>query len=80
MKPAARLHILRQREYRKVCPDQRPRFGGPERDLNPSWSAGQYGQGSDLIIKHCFFGIIYKIFQHCFVFWIIYYFFQTVFF
>jgi len=45
MKPAARLHILRQREYRKVCPDQRQRFGGPDRDLNPSWSPGQYGSG-----------------------------------
>jgi hypothetical protein len=64
MKPAARLHILRQREYRKVCPDQRPRFGGPERDLNPSWSAGQYGQGSDSINKHClFFGVSIRSFN-----------------
>ena len=45
MKPAARLHILRQREYRKVCPDQRTRFGGQEGDLNPSWSPNQYGGG-----------------------------------
>ncbi|XP_059097069.1 spondin-1-like isoform X2 [Tigriopus californicus] len=36
MKPAARLHILKQREYKKPCPPGRL---GPINNMNPSWSA-----------------------------------------
>eukprot|EP00095_Tigriopus_kingsejongensis_P005413 maker-scaffold327_size205035-snap-gene-1.9 protein:Tk05413 transcript:maker-scaffold327_size205035-snap-gene-1.9-mRNA-1 annotation:"PREDICTED: spondin-1-like" len=35
MKPAARLHLLKQREYRKPCPPGRM---GPINNMNPSWS------------------------------------------
>lgn len=42
MKPAARLHIIRQREYRKACPPGRER---PNPNQPPIWS-GLGGPGS----------------------------------
>ena len=44
MKPAARLHLIKQREYRKQCaegrhrPDQRPGA------MNPSWNNPDAGK------------------------------------
>ena len=43
MKPVARLHIIKQREYRKRCrqiPGGGGR-GGPNYQPNPSWNSGQ---------------------------------------
>lgn len=46
MKPAARLHLIKQREYIKTCPEGRPRPGsmpsGPV-NLNPSWTNPMQG-------------------------------------
>ena len=40
MKPAARLHLIKQREYFKQCPDGMPRPGGNHAGmLNPSWNS-----------------------------------------
>ena len=57
MKPAARLHIIKQREYRPACPNKnggvRPGAQGPNQaggapgNLNPSWNAPpDYGEES----------------------------------
>lgn len=45
MKPAARLHLIKQREYFKQCPDGMPRPGGNHAGmLNPSWNSPDAAQ------------------------------------
>ncbi len=40
MKPAARIHLIKQREYFKTCPDGMQRPGmGQFSPLNPSWTS-----------------------------------------
>ena len=48
MKPAARIHLIKQREYFKSCPDgmQRPGMSGSS-PLNPSWTAPDMGYGGN---------------------------------
>ena len=47
MKPAARLHLIKQREYFRNCPEgmQRPGMGGS--GLNPSWTSPDMGMGGN---------------------------------
>ena len=46
MKPAARIHLIKQREYFKTCPDgmQRPGLTANS-PLNPSWTSPDMGFG-----------------------------------
>ena len=54
MKPAARLHLIKQREYFKTCPpgQERPGMNQGNLGLNPSWGnslsgdVGGFGDGS----------------------------------
>ena len=48
MKPAARLHLIKQREYFRNCPEgmQRPGMGGSS--LNPSWNSPDMGMGGGM--------------------------------
>ena len=46
MKPAARLHLIKQREYIKNCPEGMLRPGLTQGNmLNPSWDGGMGGGG-----------------------------------
>jgi len=41
LKPVARIHIMKQREYKKQCPNGQ---GGPGIPLNPSWGSNVAGE------------------------------------
>ena len=45
MKPAARLHLIKQREYFRNCPEGMQRPGMGQSALNPSWNSNGMGGG-----------------------------------
>ena len=48
MKPAARLHLIKQREYFRNCPEGMQRPGMGQSALNPSWTSPDMNGNGDI--------------------------------